>query len=84
MDREAQNQQMGVQQMQQESQQRQQQNQNYTQRGTNESRERMQEADLVSRRSVFDVGKQFDYATLQRRNQISFQQSLLNGLARSF
>ena len=84
MDREAQNQKMGVQQMQQDSQQRQQQNQTSAQRGANESRERMQGAELDSRRSVFDVGNQFNYATLQRRNQINLQQSVLNGLARSF
>lgn len=84
MDRQSQNQEFGVQQMQQQAQLRQQGSQNKAQRAGNESQERMRAADLESRRQVFDTGMGYDYAALRKRQQNQLQQTILNGLARSF
>lgn len=77
-------QEMGVQQMQQDSQLRQQEGQNKAQRAGNESQQRIAEGDLDSRRSVFDTSMAYDYAGLQKRNRLNFQQALINGMARDF
>lgn len=84
MDREQQNQQFGVQQMQQESQQRQQQSGNRAQQAQNSIQERMQQGEQANRRSVFDMGMRYDYAGLQKQRQLRLQQALLNQVARDF
>ena len=84
MERQSQNQEFGVQQMQQQAQLRQQGSQNKAQRAGNESQERMRAADLEGRRQVFDTGLGYDYAALRKRQQNQLQQTILNGLARSF
>lgn len=84
MDRQSKNQEFGVQQMQQQAQLRQQGSQNKAQRAGNEAQERMRAADLEGRRQVFDTGMGYDYAALRKRQQNQLQQTILNGLARSF
>ena len=84
MDREQKNQELGMQQMQQQSQQRQQESANSARRAGNESQERMQGAEMDNRRNTFNIGMNFDYASLRRRNQLNLQQSLLNNAARDF
>lgn len=78
MDREKQNQQLGVQQMQADSQHRMAQARNQADRATNESRERTQQAGLDHKKSLFDLGMSYDYAGLQKRNQMRWQQALFN------
>lgn len=84
MDRAQKQQEMGVSQMQEDAQQRQRTAQNYASRAANESQERVAGAQLDNRRNVFNVGMAFDYAALQRRNQLNLQQALLSGAARDF
>jgi len=84
MDREQKNQEFGVQQMKDDSQLRQQGNQNMAQRAGNEVDARMQKGALDSRKSVFDTGMNFDYASLRKRRQTNLQQALLNNMARDF
>ena len=84
MDREQKNQEFGVQQMKEDSQLRQQGNQNMNQRAMNDVDARMQKGALDSRKSVFDTGMTFDYASLRKRQQMNLQQSLLNNMARDF
>jgi hypothetical protein len=84
MDREQKNQEFGVQQMKDDSQLRQQGNQNMAQRAGNEVDARMQKGALDSRKSVFDTGMNFDYASLRKRQQTNLQQALLNNMARDF
>lgn len=75
---------LGVQKMQQDSQLRQQESQNKGARASNESRERIDEGGLSNRASVFNTGMAYDYAGLQKRNQVAFKQALINGMARDF
>lgn len=82
MDRQQQNQEMGVRQMQADSQMRQQQNQNQMRRATNGVAERVASGALASRQRVFDTGMNFDYAGLQKRQNMNLQQALLNNFAR--
>jgi hypothetical protein len=82
MDRQQQNQEMGVRQMQADSQMRQQQNQNQMRRATNEVAERTAGGALDARQRVFDTGMNFDYAGLQKRQNMNLQQALLNNFAR--
>lgn len=84
MDREKQNQEFALKQMQDDSQQRQAAARNAAQQATNASQERMRSGDLANRASTFDMGMGFDYASLQKRQQLNLQQSLLNGLAKDF
>lgn len=84
MDREQKNQELGVQQMNAAFQQRQQDSQNKARQSQNATDERMQAANLANRQQVFNLGMNFDYAGLQRRNQLNLQQALLNGMARDF
>lgn len=84
MQREQQNQKMGVEQMQADSQMRQQQNRNQMERATNDVQQRVAQGALDSRKNVFDKGMAFDYAGLQKRQQINLQQALLNNMARDF
>lgn len=78
MDRAKQDQQLGVQQMQADSQDRLASARNNAERLGNDSRARMQAAGLASRKSIFDAGLKFDYAGLQKNNQLRWQQALLN------
>lgn len=50
----------------------------------NEAQERTTGAQLDNRRQVFDMGMNFDYAALQRRNALNLRQSLFNNVARDF
>lgn len=84
MDRQSQNQEFGVQQMQQQAQMRQKDTQNKAQKAENDTQFRMQGADLENRRKVFETSMDFDYAALRRRQQNQLRQTVLNGLARSF
>ena len=84
MDRAQKQQEMGVSQMQEDAQQRQRTAQNYTTRAGNEAQERTAGATLDNRRNVFDLGMNFSYAGLQRRNQLNLQQALLSNAARNF
>lgn len=84
LDREKQNQEMGVRQMQEDSQQRQRESQNKTNRLQNDAQLRTRQGDLQSRKSVFNTGMAFDYAALNKRRQTALQQALLNGLAKDF
>jgi hypothetical protein len=84
MDRAQKQQEMDVSQMQEDAQQRQRTAQNYTTRAGNEAQERTAGATLDNRRNVFDLGMNFGYAGLQRRNQLNLQQALLSGAARNF
>lgn len=84
MDREQKNQEFGVQQMKEDSQLRQQGNQNMNQRALNDVDARMQKGALASRKAVFDTGMNFDYASLQKRQQMNLRQALLNNMARDF
>lgn len=84
MEKQKTNQDFAVEQMRQQSQLRQQNAQNSAQRAGNESQERMRGEDIAGRRRVFDTGMDYDYAALRRRQQNQLQQTILNGLARSF
>jgi hypothetical protein len=79
-----QNQQFGLQQMQDESSLRQKDSQNKSQRAENESQGRMMKGALASRKNVFDTSMNFDYAGLRKRQGLQIQQALLNNLAREF
>lgn len=67
-----------------EVQRRAQSSRNAASRFGNEMQEGIANAQQDTRRNVFDVGMGFDYAALQRRNQLNLRQSLLNGIARDF
>ena len=82
--RQEQNQQSSVQQMQDESRLRQQGNQNQAEKATNQIQERTANGSLASRRNVFNKGMEFDYAALQKRQQMNLRQALLNNMARDF
>jgi hypothetical protein len=84
LEREQQNQEAGVRQMQEDSQQRQREAQNKTTRLQNDAQIRTRKGDLQSRKNVFNTGMAFDYASLNKRRQTALQQALLNGLARDF
>lgn len=75
-----QNQQFGVQQMQDDSRLRQQDSQNKSQRAENESQGRMMKGALDSRKNVFDTNMAFDYAGLRKRQGLQIQQALLNSM----
>jgi hypothetical protein len=84
MDREKKNQEFGLQQMKDESQLRQQGNQNMAQRAGNESEARMQRGAIGSRQNVFNNSMNYDYAALQKRQDMQLRQALLNNVARDF
>jgi len=71
-------QQSSVQQMQADSSLRRQQNQNQAQRAGNESQERMAKGSMQNRKAVFDMGMDFDYAGLRKRQNMNLKQALLN------
>lgn len=77
-DREKQNQQMWSQQMQADSQNRMATARNQAERAGNESRERTQQATMNHKGRVFDLGMAYDYAGLQKRNALRWQQALFN------
>lgn len=78
------NQQMSVDQMQEESQQRMKQAGNAASRASNETQQRIQEGNLANRRSVFDMGMNYDYAQRQAKRDLDFRQMLFNSLTRDF
>ena len=82
LEAENQNQQFGLQQMQDESSMRQKDSQNKSQRAENESQGRMMKGALDSRKNVFDTSMNFDYASLRKRQQMNLQQALLNNFAK--
>lgn len=82
MDRAKQNQQLGVQQMQQRSELSQGNARNRMAALGNQSQERMQQAQLDNRRSLFDTQMGWQYAGLNKQRQLAMQQTLLNNLAR--
>lgn len=84
LDNAQQSQKAALEQMQQDSGLRQQRAANAADRAANESQERMQQSNLRSQGAVFDTSMGFDYAALQKRRNLDLQQSLLNGIARSF
>lgn len=84
LERQKANQQLGVEQMQQQSQLRQQQNSNTARQAQNKLQERSAADDLAGRQRLFDVGMNFDYAQLQKRQQMNLRQALLNQAARDF
>lgn len=84
MDREQKAQERGLQQMQDDSSLRQRENQNSAQRASNDIEARVQQGSLDSRRNVFNASQNYDYAALQKRQQVQMKQALLNNLARSF
>ena len=78
MERDKQNQQMGLQQMQADSQHRVAQARSQAERAGTDSRERMQTAGMDHKKGIFDLGMAYDYAGLQKRNQLRWQQALFN------
>lgn len=82
MDRAKQNQQLGVQQMQQRSELSQGNARNRMAALGNQSQERTQQAQLDNRRSLFDTQMGWQYAGLNKQRQLAMQQTLLNNLAR--
>jgi hypothetical protein len=82
MGRQQQNQQFGMEQMQQESQLRQQDARNQQQRAGNEIQEGVQEDALKSRKKVFDTSMAYDYAQLRKRQNMAWKQAALNAFAR--
>lgn len=84
MDREQKNQDFALKQMQDQSQQRQQANRNAAQESSNASQERTQARQQDTQSRVFDMGMGFDYAALQKQQNLRLQQALLNGIARDF
>ena len=81
MEREKANQAMAAEQVQADSQDRLAAGRNSVERASNESRERLQDGALGHRKANFDMGMQFDYAGLQKRNALRWQQALLGNLA---
>lgn len=84
MDRAKQNQQLGMQQMQQRSELAQGTARNQMAALGNQSQERMQQAQLDNRRANFDQQMGWQYAGMNRRRQLDMQQTLLNNLSRDF
>jgi hypothetical protein len=80
MEREKQNQQLGVQQMQADSQDRLAQARNQAEQDSNAARERTQRSGLESRYGASQIGLGYDYAGLQKRNSLRWQQALLGNL----
>lgn len=78
LDAAKQNQELGMQQMQDDSRLRQQDSQNKSQRAENESQGRVMKGALDSRKNVFDADMGYQYAGLRKRKQLSIQQALLN------
>lgn len=77
-----QDQQLGMQDMENQSQQRMANARNQAQKAGNETQERIQRGGLANRSAAFDLGTRFDYAGLQKRKQMQWQQALLNNFAR--
>ncbi len=75
---------MALDQMQEDSQQRMRQAGNAATRASNESQQRIQEGNLNNRRSVFDMGMSYDYASQRRKKDMDFRQMLFDGLTRDF
>lgn len=84
MDREQKNQEFALKQMQDESQQRQASARNSAQQATNASQERTRAGEMSNRAAAFDMDMGFNYAGLQKRQNLNLQQALLNGMARDF
>ena len=84
MDRAAQNQQLGMQQMQQRSELSQANARNRMAALGNQSQERMKGMEMDNRRQNFDAQMGWQYAGLNKRRQLEMQQTLLNNLARDF
>lgn len=76
-----QNQQMGMKAEQQESQMRQAQSQLAAGKAQNSTQEQMAAGALANRQRNFNLGNAFDYAGLQKRKQLQWQQALLNNVA---
>jgi hypothetical protein len=66
---------------QQASQERQQKAQLNSQRGQSDSEARTQKMGLDSRMANINLGQAFNYAGLQKRNQMRWQQALVNSMA---
>lgn len=84
MGREQQNQQFGVQQMQQESQLRQQDAANKQRATGNRLQEGLQQDALGSRKKVFDMGLGYDYARLRKQQKMAWKQAAFNEAVRQF
>lgn len=84
MDREQQNQQLGMQRMEGESRLRQQNNQVSAQRAGNGIQEGLAGEALANRQQVFDLGMNYDYAQAWKQRQNAFLQTLINSHASHF
>lgn len=84
MDRAKQNQQLGVQQMQQQSELSQGNARNRMAALGNQSQERMKDMEMDHRRSLFDAQMGWQYAGLNKRRDLDVRQTLLNNLSRNF
>jgi hypothetical protein len=72
---------MAMRRTQQESQERQKRAQLNTQQGISDAQAKSQEFALNARMGGINTNRAYDYAALQKRNQLKWQQSLLNHLA---
>lgn len=72
---------MSMRRTQQDSQERQKRAQLNTQQAISDSQARAQEAGLSARMGGINMNRAFDYAGLQKRNQLKVGQTLLNSLA---
>lgn len=72
---------LAMRQAQQQSQERQQRAQNNAQQSASDAQARTQQMGLDSRLGNMQLGQAFNYAGLQKRNQMRWQQALLNNLS---
>ena len=72
---------MAMRRTQQDSQERQQRSQLNAQKASSDSSARAQDFGMKARMGSINMNRAFDYAGLQKRNQLKWQQSLLNNLA---
>jgi hypothetical protein len=82
MDRASQNQQFGVQQMQQRSDLAQSNARNQMSAYGNQIQERMKTREMDNRLGAFDTQMNWNYAGLNKQRQLNMQQALLGNLAR--
>jgi len=67
-----------------ESQRNQRSAQNMASRFGNQMQESVGQSNLDTRKNVFGIGMDYDYAALQRRRQINLKHALIQGVARDF
>lgn len=82
LERAKQGQQLAASQMQADSQDRLNQAQNQAQQAGSDAQSRTQESALHSRAGAFNLGQAYDYAGLQKRKSLQWQQALLGNLMR--